>query len=417
MTSTPTRPTSPVRPGGTDARRVVEAPDATTEYAVRRLRVPDELPRGVLAGLEGMLGSLLIVAIPAVATYVATVSSPVLGEASWIDAARAGAAAWLLGLGQVLDLGAPVSVVPLGVTLLCLVLLAASVRRARLTSLAGVASAAGAGLAVVVGAYAFADVTPGVRGVVGALAVVAGGIAIGLARSGWPDALRVPGRIPTDVIAGMRLGVRVLVLLGAAGAVVVVAALLGAAGEVREVHDALAPDAVSAVVLVGAQLLVLPTAAVWAVAWLAGPGFTLGPDVSVAPDAVVAGPLPAIPALAALPEPGTAWASAGWVVLVPVLLAAVAAWRATRGRSATWRQQATTAGVALGVVVAAVGLACWAASGVVGPLVAVGPSALLVMPALAVEVAVGVAAGAAAARLLPTGLRWPVSRRPDPAGR
>ena len=89
------------------------SPGGTSEYsAPRRWRSsePDSIAaksplareslRGLRAGVEAALVSWLLVTIPVIAAYVATVASPILGEASWWDAARSASAGWLLGLGQ-----------------------------------------------------------------------------------------------------------------------------------------------------------------------------------------------------------------------------------------------------------------------------------------------------------------------------
>src|SRR5699024_6033111 len=76
-----------------------------------------------------------VVVVPAIATYVATASSPELGSAHWVGAARVGTVAWLLAHGAAPSVAqATISVVPLGLTLVAFALLVGSVRRARLAS-------------------------------------------------------------------------------------------------------------------------------------------------------------------------------------------------------------------------------------------------------------------------------------------
>ena len=76
------------------------------------------------------------------------------------------------------------------------------------------------------------------------------------------------------------------------------------------------------------SLVLLPNAVAFSGAYLAGPGFTAGAGTLVSPSVVVLGPLPMFPMLAALPDAGEppAWTAA--LVVLPVVVAAVAAARA-----------------------------------------------------------------------------------------
>ena len=70
-------------------------------------------------------------------------------------------------------------------------------------------------------------------------------------------------------------------------------------------------------------LLYLPTAAVWGLAFVVGPGFAVGAGTTVSVGGTDLGAVPAFPLLAALPqEPGPAWAPV--VLLVPVAAGVVA---------------------------------------------------------------------------------------------
>ena len=69
----------------------------------------------------------------------------------------------------------------------------------------------------------------------------------------------------------------------------------------RAVNDALAPGLVGAILLLLAQVAYVPNAAIWAVAFMLGPGFAFGSGTVVAPTGAALGPLPAFPLLAALP--------------------------------------------------------------------------------------------------------------------
>ena len=153
------------------------------------------------------------------------------------------------------------------------------------------------------------------------------------------------------------------------------------------VQHAYAPDVVSAVVMTLTQLFYVPTALVWALAWLAGPGFAVGQGTVFSATEVATAPLPAVPLLGALPSPGSP--ALAWVVLVPAAVGvAVGVWLHRR------RPQESLAGAALAALTAgaAVALAALvlaaAASGAIGPgrMAVVGPAPAPVAGLLLVEV-------------------------------
>src|SRR5690625_1463773 len=97
----------------TTTRRVVEPAETP-----RRLHLPHQWLRALVAGAEAAVLSWLVVVVPAIATYVATASSPELGSAHWEGAARVGTVAWLLAHGAAPSVAqATISVVPPGLTL------------------------------------------------------------------------------------------------------------------------------------------------------------------------------------------------------------------------------------------------------------------------------------------------------------
>lgn len=360
-----------------------------------------EIGRAVRAGIEGVVLSWLVVVVPVVAGYIATVASPVLGNAGWLDAARNGSALWLLGLGEPLAVHTPatldveagttfVTLVPLGLTLLTVWIVAGAVRRARLASPWSLIAVLVTALGCLLGVQAVADTGAGVGPLLGALGLLAIGIALGWLRSVGASARpRAAGEPWQWIGAGLRLagraGVAVLVLIALAAA----SAMLASAGEMVRLHGALDPDPLSSFLLVLAQLAAVPTILVWTLAWFAGPGFTIG-SVSVTAAGATAGPLPVLPVLAAVPEAGPG--PGRWVVVLLVLVVALAATRAMR-RCRSLAEVGVTGGTAV-LVLAAAGWALGALSGGdVGPLVGVGTTGML-----------GVALGAASA--LGIALAW-----------
>ncbi|WP_232822010.1 cell division protein PerM, partial [Desertihabitans aurantiacus] len=125
-----------------------------------------------------------------------------------------------------------------------------------------------------------------------------------------PDWLR---RLPRAVGAGVAV-------MGLVSTAVLVVSVVQHLEQVRALSGGAAPQPVSAVVLVLAQLAYLPNLVLWAMSYLLGAGFTVATDSVVSPMVTELGLLPGIPVLGALPAEGVgSWTSCLW------LLAGVAA--------------------------------------------------------------------------------------------
>lgn len=362
----------------------------------RASRLPEAWLRATLAGIEAAVIGWLLVVVPTVAAYVATAAAPLLGEASWVDAAAAGTAVWLLGHGGAVEAGAAgvVSLSPLGTTLVSAALVYGGARRARLRRPATACFALAGFVLSVLGLSA---VVPGPAGRPGVAltALLIGGAALLLAlwRAGTPRPawwLQLLDRTPDWLRAGIRVGwVVVLALLGIALVLVTVALVRGIV-TILDLHEALAPGRLGTVVLLLGQLAYLPTMVVWTVAWLAGPGFVIGQDTLFSPTEVIAAPLPAIPVLGVLPEPGMP--GLGWAIVLPVLVGLGAGlWLHRRRFQDVWWRAALSGLVAAATVAVLAAVLTFAASGSIGPgrLATVGADAPAVAGALAWQVAAG----------------------------
>lgn len=364
--------------------------------AGRAPRLPEAWLRATLAGIEAAILSWLLVVVPTVAAYVATAAAPLLGEASWDDAAVIGTGVWLLGHGGAIDMGdgGVVSLAPLGTSLVSAALVYGGARRARLRRSATAAFALAGWVVSVLGLSA---VVPGPAGrpAIALTALLIGVTALTLAlwrggatRPAWWVSLL--DRTPSWCRAGVRAAWLLVGPLLVAAALVVAVALVQGVVTVLELHEQLAPGRLGTVVLLLGQLAYLPTMVVWALAWLTGPGFTVGAGSLFSPSEVVAAPLPAFPVLGVLPQPGTP--STGWVVLVPVLLgAAVGVWLHRRRFQDAWWQAVLSGVVATATVAVLASALTLAASGGIGPgrLATVGVSAPAVAGALAWQVGAG----------------------------
>lgn len=186
-------------------------------------------------------------------------------------------------------------------------------------------------------------------------------------------------------IAGvvLRAGVATAASIVAVAAVLTTVALFAGFADVIALYQATQSGILGGLALTLGQLALLPTFVIWTASWLVGPGFAIGAGSSVSPLGVSLGPLPAIPALGALPEPGFA---PGLIVLIVPAVAAFLAGVLLRGRLLDvlgddrrpegW---AVLTGVLAGLVAAVVMAAlAFLATGAAGPgrLAVVGPDPL-----------------------------------------
>lgn len=305
------------------------------EPAVRR-------PLWLSAGFAGLVASGAVLLACMALGLVGWFASDAGTHGDTRDALRVGADAWLLGHGAQLVLAdATVSLVPLGLTAFSGYVAFRLGRWATLTS--APEDLAGTGLAAVVlaGLYGVvavvtavlaslqtAEMTLGRAFVGGFLVGLLGGGSGLLATSAAGAALRA--RVPETVRAVAVGALSVLLLVLAAGAGLVVVALLLDLGEAANVLSRLHPDAAGAGLYTAVVAGVAPNAALLGSSYLLGPGFAVGTGTVVSPTAVVLGPLPSFPLLAALPDTGATpdWTTA--VIGVPVLLTAVAVTLASR---------------------------------------------------------------------------------------
>jgi hypothetical protein len=309
-------------PATTDSRvpHVIDVPVMTPTR-----RLPEGWLRGLVGGVEAAVLSWLTVVVPAIAAYVATAAAPALGDADWQAAARTGTSLWLLAHGGAVTVaGGAVSLPPLGLTLLSLALVYGANRRMRLDSYgAGAFAVAGFVLAMLI-----ASVTagPGLQpgALLGGAVVAALGVGAGVRRTGaatpawW---VRWWSRLPGWVGGGLRAAAWALMgLVALSVAVVAVGTVIGW-DRVRMVQDAYVLDPLGTTLMTLAQLLYLPTVIVWALAWVAGPGFAVGSGTMFAPGEVLAAPLPAVPLLGALPSPEAP--GPPWVLVAPVIVGIV----------------------------------------------------------------------------------------------
>ena len=324
-------------------------------------------------------------------------------------ALRTAGQVWLVAHGAGLEVpGGAFGLVPLGLAALPVALLLRAAghtaRECRVTSLRGagqLALAVGLPYGVLTAVVASLLRGPDVHSVVWQSLVAGAAIGVLGALSGALRAARLwPAVLPALPDRLARLGsattAALLVVLGA-GAVLAGGSLFAHLGRADDLAAAVAPGFVGGLALLLLGLLLVPNAAVWGAAWLAGPGFHVGTGTAVGPFGTHLGPVPALPLLAALPGPVPPWLGV-LALLVPLagggLAGVLVLRRLTAPGYLTGCREAALVGPCAGAVAA---LAAWLSGGPVGGdrLADLGPSPWRVGLALAVEVSVGAAAAAA----------------------
>ena len=349
------------------------------------------------------------------------------------DALRLAADGWLLAHGVRLETsGGSIGLAPL---LLSGLIFRQLYRAGRSTALAtGVTSwpsvaRVAAGVAVAYGllgvAAALAGATASVRADPGAAglttgALAAAGAAWGAARAAGLGAVTMAA-LPDVVRRGVLAGAVAAATVLTAGVLAAGAQIIVTQADFRRVFASLEGGVVGGIAIVVLCVLYAPTAAIWASAYLVGPGFAVGVGTSVDASSVVLSPLPAFPLLAAVPT-GPASPMASLVLATPLIAGVLAGAVTARPRGATreelprWRIALGGALVAGPVAGVLIGLAAAAASGPLGAgrMAELGPLPWQVGIVLAVEVVVAALVGATVTRTLASWSAWSSSRHATP---
>ncbi|MGW2091573.1 cell division protein PerM [Promicromonospora sukumoe] len=457
--SAPPRPSTATRSSGSRTTR-----PAGNRPAARRGRLVEQpgpeqassalthVVAGVLAAAQALVLSLAVVVLPAVVAYL--VGNAALAAPS--DAADDGtqvrsaidvaAGLWLLGHGVPLTADdVTVTLAPLGIAALALFATYACAKRFAAASARAWAAGTVTYALGTTAVAALAGSAPGWSLVLAVPAgLVMGGLGMGLgilARSDSPSAAeigegaeelarRLTGAdlVPATLRLGLRGGAVVVALLVGGAALLVAAWALAGRATSSDIVTSLEPGWTGGIVFAVAQLALLPNLLLWALAWLAGPGFAVGEGTSFTPFGTVSGPLPAVPLLGSLPgedwaNPVSAWAPV--LVVACGVAAAVFAWRRLEPSLVRWAD----VGWVLGGIVLVPGvfvlLGQWAAAGAVGPgrLSEIGAQPLVTAGLVAAEVGGGAAAVLLGAKLDVVARRGEIGedlvswlRRPAPVG-
>jgi Family of unknown function (DUF6350) len=341
-------------------------------------------PLGISALAAGVAASTTVLLGCMVAGLVGWFASDAGSHGTTRDALRVGADGWLLALGAHLQVTAgtaatTITAVPLGLTVLCVFVAyrlgvwagaTSAVEDVRTLALGAVAMSGVYGVAAVLTAVLAATATAEpslLRSFVGGFVVAFFGGGAGLLVGSRGD-LERPSAIPEVVVAVGRGAVASVLLLVAAGAVLVTVSLLMHLGTAANVLARLHADVAGGLLYTALVAATAPNAVLLGCAYLLGPGFAVGAGTLVAPSAVVLGPVPAFPLLAALPATGAAPAWTTALVAAPVLSAACGAVLMVRRHPAYGYDAGAARGLGAGLLggvllTVAIGLA----GGAVGP--------------------------------------------------
>lgn len=361
------------------------------------------LINGALAGLGAASAGLIVLAA---VIGVAWIVEPAVGG-SVLGPARLSVQAWLLGHGaDVSAAGVIVALTPLGLTIglasCCWFAACWAGRRAEVDNLSGiarilaamVATYAGIGIGLTeLGSTAGVDIelASALPGVVGLSALVGAGGLLRTAGHGRliHDVVPFPSRA---VLSGVGAGSAFLL---AAGVATVGIAIVSDRAGFAALTESLAPGSSAGIGLLVLSLLLLPNAALYAVAMLVGPGFAVGSGTTVSAFGVTLGLVPGLPIAAALPDEPAVPLGAILALAVPVLCGLVVGGVVARRLDEHVRAVGTAGWSAVAGLVLAVALALaqWLAGGSLGGagLAAIGAPPLATLGAAAASLGLSAA--------------------------
>jgi Family of unknown function (DUF6350) len=211
-------------------------------------------------------------------------------------------------------------------------------------------------------------------------------------------------KLPPAVRHGLRTGVVAALLILAAGAACTGLSVAFGGGEAADMISAYRTGVAGQAGITLVSVAYGANAAVWAAAYLLGPGFALGAGTSVGLTEVVLGPLPTLPLLAGLPA-GPMGATGVLLLAVPVLAGLFAGGLLTQRLRRDqpdpgWSLVLGSAAAAGPIAGLMLGLLAWMSAGSLGDgrLASIGPNPWLVGLVTTAVVAVAASLGAAAGR-------------------
>ena len=347
----------------------------------------------VRGALQPVLVSWVLVVLFSLFFYAITASAPMLANVTYADATRATTCLWLTTFGgqcKVAGAGSAgyVQLMPLGLTVLICYALYSIMRRRKVDTWAGVATA-GLTQAVVVAAIGLAFRPAGSWWI-----AILGAAALGAVTALWAarEELLVDQSWWRMLEPLFPRTARLGWLLAGYAALAFLFGVLVGIRTIVSLHSSYLAGFWGGLGLALVQLLYLPVVLVWVLAWLLGAGFSIGAGSYFSIFGTALQPIPAIPVFGALHQTSV-WAA---LVLIPVVagiaILAVREQRLSKNVAEQLLLRRVAAQSALSVLMVAAVLAVlgWITRGSLGPgrLAVMGARADLLM--LAVILVVGV---------------------------
>ncbi len=327
------------------------------------VRLPSGWTRAALSGVEAALLGWVIPALIGLLGLASQSLNPWLMQVDLSAAAALGTNFWSLSLGAPMSVGGlPISLIPLGWTLIQVVLFRLVLLPVRSHQPSAIWFAVPTFVATVVIVLAL---SPGVARTgpvaLGALliALVATTWAFVSQNKKWPKVFTQTA----SIWRGLRVGFEWLAVLAAVGFVAVTVAFIASFEEAGHVRELLGAAGVGTGILGFIEVSYLPTFMAWALAWLAGPGFVLSGGSISSPTSVATGELPLFPVAQMVPTtaPGD---GVVWLMILGGLTAGLLTGLRQRRRPLVEASQETA--VALAFFAGAVGIWFALATGSLG---------------------------------------------------
>lgn len=299
------------------------------ERRVIVVRPPTGWPQILLAALETAFFSWALITAVALVSFLVNASNPWMMEADWNSAISVGSDFWAMSYGASVKIaGASYRLIPLGLTVLHVVLARAGLARVNTASWRGSALFIPAYLVVVLVSAAFNKTSASL------LQLILGSVCVATVAWVWSlksqelDIASKPGVGP--YLRGFNDGVIGFVGLFLVGIVTGLVGIVAGWNRVKGIAELLNASVLDSVIIWSTQALYLPNVAGWAASWLMGPGFYTASDTIVTPSRADVAAIPAIPILGGIPQTAVGI----WVVLIPITLGILLGVAAVK-----WRQE------------------------------------------------------------------------------
>ncbi|MDO4260163.1 MAG: DUF6350 family protein [Actinomycetaceae bacterium] len=373
-------------PSETDTSGVSTTTTVSDGRPTIRLALSDGWARAALSGIEAALLGWALAVIPTLIGYISVMNNPWLSDATWNDALGVATDVWASVLGAALF--TPMGTIHAVPTLMTLTIIIAQWALLMPTRRHSVASTW----------WSIPGFVLTALGIISGLGLTAdwmtaaiGAIVIPFAASVWTvmsrrREWRVIPKVPAWVRPGLWDGIAVIFTCAMLGSAAALTAVIVGWERVSGIHALLlTASPVQDTLVIIAQLSFAPTFAAWALAWLAGPGFSLGIDAPFNPNTATSAPIPTVPIFGAAPA-GTP----GMVVILALVALGVVWGVWVARRSAEDDLPTAAARLTLAAVVSWVGIALWMHSAElvlgIGRMAHLGPQPLLVATAVTLEV-------------------------------